>query len=87
MAWPCKSFKEWLYYGITLRVDYDEGVFFTSDDYFDKTGLRVNVQCEVEQPEIYMQVLESSSVEDQAAVISDRVECLSDLSTPIDNKW
>ena len=67
---------------VTLHVVYDEAVFFTSDEYFDITGLRVNVQCEVEQPEIYILVLGSSSV-DQAAVIPDRVECLSDLSTPI----
>ena len=36
---------------VTLHVVYDEAVFFTSDEYFDKTGLRVNVQCEVGQPE------------------------------------
>jgi hypothetical protein len=68
---------------ITVHIVYDKAVFFTNEEYFNKTGIRLNVQCEVEQPEIYMLVLGSSSVEDQAAVISDRVECLSDLSTPL----
>ena len=44
------------------------------------TSIRVNIQCEVEQPEIYLLVLGSSSVEDQAAVIPDRAECLSNES-------
>ena len=43
----------------------------------------MNVQCEVEKPEIYVLVLGSSSIEDQAVVIPDRVEYLSNLSTPV----
>ncbi len=68
---------------VTLHIVYDEAVFFTNEEYFDKTGKRLNVQCEVEQPEIYLLVLGSSSVEDQATVIPDRVDCLFDLSTPV----
>lgn len=43
----------------------------------------VCVQSEVEQPEIYLFSPGGSSVEDQAAIIGDRLECLSDLSTPV----
>ena len=68
---------------ITVHVLYDKAVFLTNEEYYSKSGKRVNVQCHVEQPEMYMLVLGSSSVEDQAAVIPDRVECLSELSTPI----
>ena len=68
---------------ITVHIVYDKAVFFTNEEYFNKTGIRLNVQCEVEQPEIYMLVLGSPSVEDQAAVIPDRVECLTDLSTSV----
>lgn len=68
---------------VTLHRVYDAAVFFTNEEYFNKTGKRLNVQCEVEKPEIYVLVLGSSSVEDQAIVIPDRVEYLSDLSTPV----
>lgn len=68
---------------ITVHVIYDKAVFLTNEEYYRKTGNQVNVQCQVEQPEIYMLVLGSSSVEDQAAVIPDRIECLSDLANPV----
>ena len=68
---------------ITVHVVYDKAVFITNEEYHHKTGKRANVQCQVEQPEIYMLVLGSSSVEDQAAVIPDRIECLSDLANPV----
>lgn len=68
---------------ITVHVVYDKAVFLTNEEYHHKTGKRANVQCQVEQPEIYMLVLGSSSVEDQAAVIADRIECLSDLANPV----
>lgn len=42
----------------------------------------MNVQAEVEQPEIYLLAMGSSSIEDQASVIADRLDCLQDLSTP-----
>ena len=45
------------------------------------------IQSEVEQPEIYnMLSLGSSSVEDEAALVGDRVECLADLSFPLDTE-
>ena len=68
---------------VTLHIVYDAAVFFTNKEYFNKTCKRLNVQCEVEQPEIYRLDLGSSSVEDQAAVIPDQAECFSDLSTPV----
>lgn len=65
---------------ITVHVVYDKAVFLTNEEYRHKTGKRANVQC---QPEIYMLVLGSSSVEDQAAIIPDHIECLSDLVNPV----
>ena len=67
---------------ITVHVLYDKGVFLTSKEYKDRTGEKVNVQAEVEQPEIYLLAMGSSSIEDQASVIADRLDCLQDLSTP-----
>lgn len=46
----------------------------------------ISVQSQVEQPEIYLLSAGTSTVEDQAALIADRFDCLSDLSTPIETK-
>ena len=68
---------------ITVHVIYDKAVFLKNEEYHHKTGKCANVQCQVEQPEINMLVLGSSSVEDQATIIPDRLECLSDLVNPV----
>ena len=61
-------------------------MFFTTEEYQENYQQHpVCVQSEVEQPEIYMLALGGSSVEDQAAVIGDRLDCLADLFTPIDS--
>ena len=71
---------------ITVHTLYDPAVFLTDSEYQAQNQLpqAVCVQSEVEQPEIYMLSLGSSSVEDQAALTGDRVECLADLSIPLD---
>ena len=42
-----------------------------------------DVQAYVEEPEISIITLSSSSIQDQAALITDRIECIQDLSTPV----
>ena len=59
---------------VTLSVIFDEAVFN------DERKHGVKLQEYVEQPEICMS---SSSVDDQAAIIPDRLECLSSLSQPL----
>ena len=44
----------------------------------------ISVQSQVEQPEIYLLSAGTSTVEDQATLIADCFDCLSDLSTPIE---
>ena len=68
---------------VTVHTLYDMAVYLTNSEYYSVTGKKVNVQAEVEQPEVYMLVKSSSSIDDQAAVISDRRECLRDLSTTV----
>ena len=51
-----------------------------------KNSSNICVQSEVEQPEIYLLAAGSSSVEDQAAIIGDRLNCLLDLSTPVETE-
>ena len=68
---------------VTVHTLYDQAVHLTNQEYLNKTGKHLNVQAEVEQPEVYMLAMGSSSVNDQASVIADRVECLHDLQRPI----
>ena len=64
----------------TRLILYDPAVFFTNSEYQQNTQTPVDVQTEVERPEVYMLVLGSSSIEDQAAVLPDRIDCLHDLA-------
>lgn len=66
---------------VTVHVIYDSTVFYTDKEYMQRNpGANVNIQSEVEQPEIHILAAGSSTVEDQAALIGDR---LLDLKTPI----
>lgn len=58
---------------------YDPLVFFSDDEYHGD----VSIQSEVEQPEVYLLSAGSSSGEDQAALVGERINCLLDLPTPV----
>ena len=69
---------------VTVHVLYDSVVFYTDEEYEQlNPGVKVNIQAEVEQPEIHLLACGSSSAEDQAALIGDRVTCLRELSIPV----
>ena len=68
---------------ITVHTLYDKAVHLTDQEYHQRTGERVNVQAEVEQPEVHLLVLSSSAVHDQASTIGDRLEGLRDLAVPV----
>lgn len=38
----------------TVKVIYSEAIFYTDDEYYKKSGKKLNVQSVVEQPEIYI---------------------------------
>lgn len=70
---------------ITVHVIYDPLVFYTDEEFRQQNpGSNTCIQSEVEQPEIHLLSAGSSTVEDQAALIGDRINCLLDLSTPIE---
>ena len=48
----------------------------------NRTGDSLNIQKIVEEPELYILCLSSSSPSDQVATISDRLDCLFDLKNP-----
>ena len=68
---------------ITVHTLYDRAVHLDNNEYYAKTGEQVNVQAEVEQPEVHVLVLGTSSIEDQASVIADRLECLQEIRTSL----
>ena len=70
---------------MTIHTFYDPAVFMTTEEYEQKTGLKPtkSVQDIVEEPELYIIWMCSSSLSDQLAIISDRLECLSDLQEPV----
>ncbi len=69
---------------VTVHVMYDPLVFFTDAEYQQlHPDTAACVQAEVEQPEVYLLSAGSSSVEDQAALVGDRVSCVLDLKNPI----
>ena len=71
---------------VTIHVLYDEAVHLTDQEFQDKVGEAIHkgyVQHHIEEPYICIMAVSSSSKEDQASLIPDRVECLSDLAQMI----
>lgn len=64
---------------------YNDPFFFFTDDEYQQLHPNTStcIQTEVEQPEVYLLSLGSSSVEDQAALVEDRLSCVMDLKTPV----
>ena len=67
---------------ITIHIAYDPAVFLTQDEFESKTNNNRLVQS-VEMPVLYLFPGGSSSIEDQAALILDRLDCLQRLSEPV----
>lgn len=75
---------KWGFIMITVHVIYDPLVFYTDREYLNQhPEATINIQAEVEQPEVYLLSLGSSSAEDQAALVGDRINCLLGLSAPV----
>ena len=68
---------------VTVHCLYDEAVYLSDSEYEEKVGETIYegyVQHHVEEPYVYIIAASSSSKEDQADLIPDRVECLTDLT-------
>lgn len=64
---------------------YDPAFYLTSKEYFEKTGLKVDIQSVVEKPEIYIVGRCKSSDAEQLGYIGTRCDCLRGLANHIDN--
>lgn len=67
---------------MTFHVLYDPTVFFTVDEYnaINTDNKIASIQQFIEEPEVYMLCLSSSSPSDQLATIADRIYCLRHLT-------
>lgn len=69
-----------------IWVVYDPVVFLTDNEYTTQSGLLVNsLQEVIKEPVIYMIAPSNSSPDEQLALVPDRVECLQQLSQPIES--
>ena len=71
------------YVMITVKILYDKAVFKTQHEIENEGKHTDHVQAQVEQPELHMLAICSSSVEDQAALTGDRMSSIQDLSFPL----
>ena len=68
---------------MTVHVAYDPAIFLTQAEFENQTHSNRLLQSVVEMPLLYLFAGGSSSIEDQAAIISDRIDCLRSLSEPV----
>ena len=65
---------------VTMKVYYDTAVFKTMDEIGANHQVG-NIQAYVEEPEIHILGMASSSIDDQAALIGDRTTCIKQITT------
>lgn len=65
---------------MTVHVAYDPIIILTQAEFENQTHSNRLLQSVVEMPLLYLFAGGSSLIEDQAAIISDRIDCLCSLS-------
>lgn len=63
---------------------YDPALYYTSDEFYKSSGIQVNVQAEVERPEIYIVGRCRSTDIEQLAYCETRCECLQGLTEKLE---
>ena len=61
---------------------YDPALYLTDEEFFKKTGRKVNVQAKVETPELYI-LARCDATDQQLMYIDTRVEDLKELKAPL----
>jgi hypothetical protein len=64
---------------ITVHVAYDHAIFYIQSEYEEKYSQSLSIQSLVERPKLHIIAAGSSSIENQIAIIQDRIVCLSFL--------
>ena len=73
--------------GVMVSCLYDPALFYTNQEYHEKTGETVDIQQEVESPELYLIARSSSSDLEQLCYVDTRVECLLELAERITTSY
>ena len=68
-----------------VNVMYDPAVFYTSIEYQEISGDNVDVQAEIESPELYI-IGRCCSNDEQLGYIETRLECLKDMGVGVNLK-
>ena len=69
---------------VTVKIIYDPAVFKSVSDIYQTTAQSIpDLQAYTEEPEIHVLAMNLSSIEDQAALISNRMECIRELNTDL----
>ena len=66
---------------------YDPAVYYTNDEYQQKTGIKEDIQAKVESPEVYIIARSGSSDVQQLAYIETRLEYLEDMVVSKHQVW
>ena len=61
---------------ITMHTVYDPAVFYTQAEWESSGGESIDLQATIGRPSIYMICAGSSMLEDQAALLQDRIVCI-----------
>ena len=68
---------------LTVHIAYDPAVFLTQSEYEAKYGKSASIQSLVERPVVHLMAAGSSAIEDQLALLQDRIDCLGELTTNV----
>ena len=67
-----------------VTCPYDPAVFYTNEEYKVNTGKNVNIQKEIERPELHLIARCGSSDHEQLLYAEARLQCIQDLSKNIE---
>ena len=69
---------------ITINTCYDKYTHYTRQEYKEKTGIDINVQGDIEKPQIYILTNRSSSIAYQLLHSATRLECIEGLDIELE---
>jgi hypothetical protein len=61
---------------IIVHIAYDPAVFYTQSEYEERYTKSISIQTLVERPVIHLIAAGTSAVDDQLALLQDRIDCL-----------
>ena len=69
---------------VTVNTCYDKNIHSARGEYKKKTGIDINVQADIEKPQIHILTKASSSIEDQLLHSARRLECIKGLEIELE---